>query len=118
MNVRGKSEKIVVVNSGCDRDSCGTSIGFNNGWPHPLRGIPSPGNGSCPNGRIEDFNSIPTFCYTSLEAARDDHKLPPFVQLSSSGWKDPDKNALRMGIARVPSRQAPARGASEVSDTP
>ena len=90
INVKGNSEKLVIVNSGCDTRSCNNaSTGFNNGWPHPLPPVADSGPGICPNGRIKSFNAIPTFCYTSLEAAGRDHKLPPFVHLSASGWANP-----------------------------
>ena len=87
IDAKGNHEKIVVVNTGCDSQGCGKSApGFNNGWPHPLPAISVDGPSVCPDGQIQDYNGSPTFCYRSLEAARVDHKLPPFVQLSDAGW--------------------------------
>lgn len=104
--------KVVIVNSGCGSSSCGGSIEYNNGWPHPVA-LPGTGPSICPNGLIG--NSVPTdnavirglYCYTSIENALNDvstgassnigdcpsihcpHKPPPFVHLSAAGWENP-----------------------------
>jgi hypothetical protein len=93
INAKGTHEKVVVVNSGCNSAGCNGTVGYDNGWPHPLQGISTKGPGNCPNGQITSFNGNPTYCYTSLEHARLDHKLPPFVQLSSSGWESAPSSA-------------------------
>ena len=114
-NLFGNNEKIVIVNTGCaatDDAECGGTIGYNNGWPHPLLGKGT-GTSTCPNGLLlqDATNACGTgthdscFCYTSMEEARDDvstgaaagegdcpatwcpHIMPPFVTLSSSGWE-------------------------------
>jgi hypothetical protein len=92
-SLRGSHQKIVVVNTGCGKNGCGGSIGYDNGWPHPVNGSGlDSGPGSCPNGSIGKCAEGvigSCYCYTSLENARaDGHKLPPFVHLSSAGWED------------------------------
>jgi hypothetical protein len=100
INAKGSHDKVVIVNTGCGRSGCEGTIGYDRGWPHPLQGIASSGPGNCPNGKITSFQGNPTYCYTSLEEASADHKLPPFVQLSASGWENP-------GAEATPTRPTP-----------
>ena len=106
MGFPGLTEKVVIV-------STATTPVYQNGWIYPLKssGLPS-GPGTCPEGLIMSqiagkYGSFNIYCYTSLEAARDDvstgsstgvgdcpatdcpHKMPPFVHLSASGWENP-----------------------------
>lgn len=84
-------KKLIVVNTGCSRTGCGEAeIGYNNGWPHPLVKSATPGPRDCPNGKIPPLVSgiKEMFCYTSLEEAAKVHKLPPFANLSTAGWKN------------------------------
>jgi hypothetical protein len=90
------SEKVVIVNTGCNEDACNGTIGYHDGWPHPLHcsGRPS-GPGTCPNGGIGMCSSVTdVYCYTSLEEAAKDHKLPPFAHLSDTGWENPPSGAV------------------------
>lgn len=89
VNPKGDTDKMVIVNTGCDKTSCDGSIGFDRGWPQPLAGWSTSGTGQCPNGQVTSYHGIPTYCYTSLENAAQSHKLPPFVQFSDSGWANP-----------------------------
>lgn len=122
----GSNDKIVVVNTGCGTTGCGGSIGFSNGWPHPINApLASPGPGVCPNGLITQDPSSSggsvgaTFCYTSLENAFADtvtgtsnqgdcpapycpHKPPPFVQLSTAGWASSPGTGFLAGVAISP----------------
>ena len=108
-------DKIVVVNTGCSRLGCDGTIGYNDGWPHPLQiGEGNLVPTACPNGliarnltnRSDGRTRRAVFCYTSLEAALADeptdtadagdcprehcpHRAPPFVRLSDAGWADP-----------------------------
>ncbi len=91
--------KVVVVNTGAHE--------YKNGWPHPINHESSTGPGVCPNGYIGTCSALARcFCYSSIENALNDvptstaktgdcpapvcpHKAPPFIQLSSAGWKTP-----------------------------
>ena len=92
-----ESQKIVVVNTGCGENGCGGNIAYANGWPHPLHcGGDRSGPGTCPNGPIGSCSAAAqAYCYTSLEEAAQDHKLPPFAQMSSSGWKTTPGNVVK-----------------------
>jgi hypothetical protein len=89
----GEIGKLVIVNTGCGAAGCHGRIGYNNGWPHPLTKKLDSGPATCPDGLLvanSPFATVPLiYCYTSLEKAALDHKLPPFVQLSPSGWENP-----------------------------
>ena len=83
----------MVVNTGCGPQGCNGHVGYDNGWPHPLRKEAEDGPGSCPNGLLADpspwSNIGAVYCYTSLEETLQDHAAPPFLQLSPSGWATP-----------------------------
>ncbi len=101
-------EKVVLINTGCDKNGCNGNTGYSNGWPHPLLSRSTGGPDTCPNGLIKEplaagVKSV--FCYTSLEEALNDqvtsgngegscpaqycpHKAPPFVHLTSTGWEN------------------------------
>lgn len=101
--------KLVQVNTGCGVTGCNGEIGYNNGYPHPLKKNSPAGPGDCPNGLTVPVNTGTngaTFCYTSIENALNDqvtatsnpgdcpapycpHKAPPFIQLSPTGWENP-----------------------------
>jgi 3-phytase len=93
-------EKVVVINTGCDKTGCDGTIGYHDGFPWPLAGSgtsDTPGN--CPNGYIGNectSGSTPCYCYTSIEKMQADttcsdcpHKSPPFIHLSDAGWENP-----------------------------
>jgi cysteine-rich repeat protein len=104
--------KYVLVNTGCNKDGCDGTIGYYNGWPHPMDGN-DPGPSVCPNGLITQncagkSNTGNCYCYTSIEEALNDeytstsnqgdcpdcpHKAPPFIQLSDTGWENPPSGA-------------------------
>ncbi|MBW2361411.1 MAG: hypothetical protein JRG84_10945 [Deltaproteobacteria bacterium] len=99
--IKNKVRKIVIVNTGCGSNGCNGEVEYTQGWPWPIDGS-NDGPGNCPNGRIKQnpvgggYASGGTYCYTSLENARDDrscsdcpHKMPPFVHLSATGWENP-----------------------------
>jgi len=112
INPKGKHDKLVIVNTGCGPNGCGGSVGYTDGWPHPLLGS-GQGPGVCPNGLMLPANcggdsspNMKCYCYTSLEAALGDtatstsnqgdcpsshcpHEPPPFLQHSAAGWEDP-----------------------------
>jgi hypothetical protein len=92
-NVRIKfssvSDKIIIVNTGCDENGCNGEMGFKNGWPHPWSAASKEGPGTCPDGFIGECSATDAkcYCYNSLEKAKIDNKLPPFVHLSDAGWE-------------------------------
>jgi hypothetical protein len=112
----GDTNKVIVVNTGCNEQGCDGTIGYNSrNWPHPVSGAMN-GPGVCPNGLItqsvaaSDGSVKATFCYTSLEKALADtptstanqgdcpsaycpHVRPPFIHLSSAGWENPPTTA-------------------------
>lgn len=88
--------KIIVVNTGCNTAGCGGTVGYNNGWPHPLDKESVGGGGACPNGPLPTSIGSgvgTTYCYTSLEEALQDHDEPPFIRLSCAGWENPPATA-------------------------
>lgn len=94
-NCNPAHRKCITVNTGCSAASgCGGSIGYTNGWAHPLN-HPGTGPGTCPNSQIATGPNM--YCYTSLEAAAEDHTLPPFAQFSCAGWADPPETCTGGG---------------------
>jgi hypothetical protein len=93
-------DKIVVVNTGCGKNGCAGSVGYNGkGWPHPIL-RPGSGPGTCPNGQIG--SSPPTYCYRSIEKAlADGHTAPPFIDLSPAGWENPPPSAKSRPVPPV-----------------
>jgi hypothetical protein len=87
------NQKLIIVNTGCSKTGCHGRIGYNNGWPHPLQWNGESGPSACPDGILTADPPWETvaavYCYTSLQNAAVDHKLPPFVQLSTAGWAPP-----------------------------
>jgi hypothetical protein len=85
--------KIIVVNTGCGVNGCDGKIGYFEGYPHPLQAFGSAvnGNSTCPNGLLlpSPKTGTPVYCYTSVENALADHKAPPFIRHSATGWKTP-----------------------------
>ncbi len=104
--------KIVVVNRGCGPLGCGGAIGYFDGWPHPLQTFSggSDGPSTCPNGKYATSPKagVAVYCYTSVENALKEHKAPPFIHLSASGWA-----AAPSGTAPPPS-PSPTRPAPPI----
>ncbi len=113
--IKNKAEKVVIVNTGCGSNGCNGEVEYRNGWPWPIDGDDR-GPGNCPNGLVKQnpigsgYRAGSTYCYTSLDNARDDvrtstsnqgdcphcpHKMPPFVNLSDTGWENPPSTAPR-----------------------
>jgi cysteine-rich repeat protein len=111
--LKNKIGKLVIVNTGCGSNGCDGTIEYVNGWPWPIDSDGGPG--VCPNGLIKEnpigsgYSSGGTYCYTSIEEARDDtftsssnqgdcpdcpHKLPPFIHLSDTGWENPPSGIM------------------------
>jgi hypothetical protein len=102
VGLKGNSDKIVVINTGCGSTGCNGTIGYGDGFPWPVAGSGT-GPGTCPNGFIgKECNSggAPCYCYTSIERMQADttcpdcpHKPPPFIHLSAAGWENPPSGA-------------------------
>lgn len=97
--ITGNPTKIIVVNSGCGETGCAGTVGYFNGWPHPLEGSAA-GPGSIPNGAASANCAGSAFTgtcylYDSVDAAvLDGHAEPLFLRLSDTGWLDGDGDGM------------------------